>query len=466
MNPIIKSTPESSTSTRVAAYCRVSTKEEDQQNSYTAQIEYYEKYISCHSEWTLTKIYADKGISGTQAKNRTEFIKMIRQCRRHRIDLVLCKSISRFARNTVDLLNYIRELRALGVRVIFEKENIDTDDMSSELMLSLYATFAQAESESISRNITWGIEKSFQNGNVRYNFSQMLGYKMDESGKPLIIEEEAKIIREIFSLFANGTSMADIAHIMTNRKVPRRSGSTTWTRKNVQQILINEKYAGNALLQKSYTTNYLTHKRAKNTGQKPQYLIQNCHPAIIDKETYNAVQEQFRKRSMARHSISPNTANITPESPVTTNTTSESPTATNITNSSAINYTPTSTIINLYSYSQMNSTQISSHKYNLNHLLICAECESHYRRAIWRYKGHHYAVWRCGNRIENGKRYCHNSPTIHEDALHRFIIDSINEHFKLEGDNSLTIYDDSLVIELIKSITVNGNSDIIIDFIL
>ena len=184
--------------TKVAAYCRVSTEQENQQNSYATQISYYTDYITRNPDWQLVGIYADEGISGTRTKNRTQFNKMIRAARRKKIDLILCKSISRFARNTVDCLDYVRELKSLGVTVIFEKENINTSSMSSEFAISLYASFAQAESESISKNVTWGIEKAYREGNVHYRFHQMLGYRLDENGQPYIVEEEAEIVRFIF----------------------------------------------------------------------------------------------------------------------------------------------------------------------------------------------------------------------------------------------------------------------------
>ena len=429
---------------RVAAYCRVSTNEADQLNSYEAQIAYYQDYIFQHKEWRLVKIYADKGISGTQTKNRTEFKKMLRQCRMHRIDLILCKSISRFARNTVDLLEIVRELTDFGIVIRFEKENIDTSEMNSEFMISLYASFAQAESESISRNITWGIEKSFQNGIVRYNMSQTLGYRMGEDGKPVIIEAEAIIVRRIYELFADGLSLGDIARMMTSESIARRNGSTSWTRKNVQQILINEKYAGDALLQKSYTVNCLTHKRAKNTGQKPQYLIENCHPAIIEKELYERVQEQFRLRRERRlgkvdtgkealdddsnHNSEKNTDKIKNQS----HPEEASPFGVTdiIHNRSDKHFNESDEHLSksdehliesnehLLECNYLKAQLIKTHrKQSLNKVLICPYCNSHFRRVIWQYNGRHYAVWRCGARLEGGKAYCSKSPSIHEDVL-------------------------------------------------
>ena len=258
--------------TRVAAYCRVSTDQDEQQNSYQVQIAYYTDYINSKPEWTMAGIFADEGISGTQTRNRTQFNRMIRKCKQKKIDLVLCKSISRFARNTVDCLEYIRELKALGIGVIFEKENIDTLNMTSEFIISLYGSFAQAESESISKNVTWGIEKQFREGKVKYNMEKVLGYQMGSDGKPYIVEKEAEAVRKIYKLFIDGMSLQGIAEIM-------------------------EKYVGDSLLQKSYTQDCITHKRLVNYGARTKYLIHDSHVAIIDRDTYNLAQQEMSRRS-------------------------------------------------------------------------------------------------------------------------------------------------------------------------
>ena len=195
---------------RVAAYCRVSTEQEEQQNSYQVQIDYYTDLINKNKEWELAGIFADEGISGTQTKKRTEFNKMIRLCKKRKIDLVLCKSISRFARNTVDTLEYVRQLKDLGISVIFEKENINTLTMTSEFMIALYGSFAQAESESISKNVSWGVEKAFRDGRVRYNLNNLYGYRKGEDGKPEIIPEEAEVIRLIHKLYLDGLTLRQL----------------------------------------------------------------------------------------------------------------------------------------------------------------------------------------------------------------------------------------------------------------
>lgn len=365
--------------TRVAAYCRVSTDEEEQQSSYKVQISYYTDYINSNPEWKLVGIFADEGISGTQTAKRTEFNKMIKMCRRKKIDLILCKSISRFARNTVDCLDYVRELKALGIAVMFEKENINTMSATSEFAISLYASFAQAESESISRNVTWGIERGFREGKVRYFMNQTLGYRMGDDGKPHIVEEEAQHVRDIFTMFAEGYSMKEIAAEMEARGVVRRNGRSDWNRLNVNAILRNEKYVGDAVLQKWYTVDCLTHKLAVNYGQKPKYLVQNCHEGIIDRETWDKVRLELAKRS----------AN-----------------------------------------SNRGRKRADKGRYRteyaLTELLYCAHCGKPFRRTIWKFGDTKKGVWRCADRLESAKITCKKSPSLHEDKLHRSILAVIN----------------------------------------
>ena len=285
---------------RVAAYCRVSTDHEEQQNSYQVQIAYYTDLINSNPEWTLAGIFADEGISGTQTKNRTQFNKMIRKCKQKKIDLVLCKSISRFARNTVDCLEHIRELKLLGIGVMFEKENINTMTMNSEFIISLYGSFAQAESESISKNVTWGVEKSFKEGKVKYSLDKMLGFRRGEDGKPVIVEEEAEIVRYIYKLYLDGLSLKRIARRLREECIKKWNGTTDWTAVTVYGILKNEKYAGDAVLQKTYTVDCILHKQVKNNGEKDKYIVYDCHPAIISRDTYNRVQQELARRGSIR----------------------------------------------------------------------------------------------------------------------------------------------------------------------
>ena len=285
---------------RVAAYCRVSTEQEEQQNSYQVQIEYYTNLIHSKKEWTLAGIFADEGISGTQTKKRTEFNRMIRMCKQKKIDLILTKSISRFARNTVDCLEYVRQLKDLGIGVIFEKENINTLTMTSEFMIALYGSFAQAESESISKNVSFGVQMGFKEGKVRYNFKHLLGYKRGEDNTPVIVPEEAEIIGKIFDMFLDGVSMKDIARTLERQGCKTKLGKTEWTTGNIRNILTNEKYVGDVLMQKTYTVDCITHKVAKNNGERAMYLASDCHPAIIDRDTYNLVQQELARRNAKR----------------------------------------------------------------------------------------------------------------------------------------------------------------------
>jgi len=371
----------------VAAYCRVSTDQEEQQNSYHVQIEYYTNYINSNPEWTMAGIFADEGISGTQTKNRTEFKRMIRMCKKKKIDLVLCKSTSRFARNTVDCLDYIRLLKSLGIGVIFEKENINTLTAQSEFILALYSSFAQAESESISKNITLGNQMAFKEGKVRYNYKYLLGYKKGDDGKPVIIPEEAEVIRLIFKLYIDGGSTHTIAKELNAKKYPTRTKNGKWSAMLIKRILQNEKYIGDCLLQKTYTIDCISHKAVKNNGERPMYYVSDCHPAIIDKNTFNIVQQEIARRNSMR-SVSTN-----------------------------------------------NPTEQSKYcsKYALTELLICGECGTACRRCRWTSHNRNRTVWRCINRLEHGPKYC-KSPTIDEAPLHNAIVRAINEFYNCSDD--------------------------------
>ncbi|MCH5197112.1 MAG: recombinase family protein, partial [Oscillospiraceae bacterium] len=261
----------------VAAYARVSTDEEEQESSYEAQISYYTEKITANPEWKMAGIFADEGITGTQAKKRPQFLKMIELCRRKKIDLILTKSVSRFARNTVDCLNYVRELKAIGIGIIFEKENINTLLVENEMLLTIMSCFAQAESESISKNVSWGIRQSFKSGNVPIRYGTLLGYRKGADGKPEIIPEEAEIVREIYRLYLDGMSLVQIQNELTARKIPTKVGTDRWQRSTIKSILQNEKYTGDALLQKTYITDCITKKTKKNNGELPMYLVRNHH---------------------------------------------------------------------------------------------------------------------------------------------------------------------------------------------
>lgn len=281
---------------RVAAYARVSTDHEEQATSYEAQVEYYTHYIQTNPEWEFVGIFADEGITGTNTKKREGFNKMISSAKAGEIDLILTKSISRFARNTVDTLQTVRDLKALGVEVIFEKENLHTLDPKCEIMLTIMSSLAQEESRSISENIRWSMQKNMEQGKVSFNYKYFLGYRKGPDGRPEIVEEEAEIVREIYRLFLDGKGFREIARILTERQIPTPAGKTTWACSTVRSILSNEKYKGDALLQKHYTVDFLTKEQRKNKGERTQYYIENSHPAIIDRKTFDYVQEEIERR--------------------------------------------------------------------------------------------------------------------------------------------------------------------------
>lgn len=374
---------------RVAAYCRVSTDDEEQKTSYEAQIGYYTEKINSNPEWQMAGIFADEGISGTQAQKRPEFLKMIRLCRQRKIDVILTKSLSRFARNTVDSLGYIRELRALGIAVISEKENINTLTAESEMLITIMSCFAQAESESISKNVSWGVRQSFKNGNVPMQYARLLGYRKGHDGNAEIIPEEAEVVKEIYRCYLDGMSMNLIADRLNEKGLTTKGGSSPYRKMVVQRILTNEKYTGDALLQKTYVTDCITKKMRKNNGELPMYLVKNHHEPIISRSDFNRVQEEMARRS-AKRTI-----------------------ADKLTKTGQGKY---------------------SAKYALSELLICGECGEHYRRVTWTAKGFKEVKWRCVSRIQYGKKKCHSSPTVDEQALHRAIVSAINEFCEVKDD--------------------------------
>lgn len=281
---------------RVAAYARVSTDQDEQLSSYEAQVSYYTQYITEHIGWQLVEVYADEGITGTSTKHRAGFKRMIEDAKAGKIDIILTKSISRFARNTVDTLETVRQLREIGVEVRFEKERINTLDKQSEILLTIMSSLAQEESRSISENVRWGQQRSMQDGNVHMNYANTLGYRKGDDGKPEIVPEEAEIIRRMFDMFLAGSSIAEIAKTLTNEKVPTPKGKTVWSTQTVSRMLSNEKYIGDTLRQKTYTVDYLSKKVRKNNGEYPQYYIENSHPAIISRETFDMVQKEKERR--------------------------------------------------------------------------------------------------------------------------------------------------------------------------
>jgi len=283
---------------RVCAYCRVSTDEEDQQSSYDLQVKHYTDFIKNNPLWEFSGVYADEGISGTSIKNRTDFQRMIEDCDAGKIDMIITKSISRFARNTLDCLNYVRMLKGLSspVGIYFEKENIDTLDSKSELLLTILSSLAQDESRSISENVRWAIQKRYQQGKAHCPTAFFLGYDKDQNGNLIINEAQAKTVRRIYQEFLEGNGTNIIAQRLMADKIKTGKGKTKWCGNSVYRILRNEKYCGDILMQKRVTLDFLTHKRATNRGHQPQYFIADHHPAIIPKDIWKTVQIELDRR--------------------------------------------------------------------------------------------------------------------------------------------------------------------------
>ncbi|NQJ76372.1 recombinase family protein [Streptococcus suis] len=276
---------------RVAGYARVSTDHEDQATSYESQMRYYSEYINGRDDWEFVKMYSDEGISGTNTKLRTGFKAMVEDALNGKIDLIITKSVSRFARNTVDSLTTVRQLKEVGVEIYFEKENIWTLDSKGELLITIMSSLAQEESRSISENVTWGLRKQFAEGKVHFPYTNVLGFKAGEDGAIVVDQDEAKTVRYIFQQALIGKSPYHIAKDLTEQGVPSPSGKSHWNATTIKRMLKNEKYKGDALLQKTYTIDFLTKKKNINRGELPQYYVENNHEAIVDRETFDAVQQ-------------------------------------------------------------------------------------------------------------------------------------------------------------------------------
>lgn len=365
---------------RVAAYCRVSTQQEEQLNSYSVQKKYYTEKINSEPRWTLVGIFADKGITGTSTKHRDEFNKMIRMCKRGKIDMIITKSISRFARNTVDCLKYVRMLKDLNIDVYFEEQGIHSLDKGSEFYITIYGSLAQSESENISANVKWGKERSAKEGNTNFQYKNSLGYRKGSDGNPEIVPEEADIIKYIYFRFLAGDSFGTIKANLEDRKILSPGGKAEWSYSTIRSILTNEKYKGDIVINKTYVVDCISKKVKKNNGERTKYYVENNHPAIIDELTFGKVQEELARRS-SKHKVK---------------------------------QVGTKTELGKY-----------SSKYALTELLVCGECGTAYRRCTWTSGGKKRIVWRCINRLDYGKKYCRNSPTISEDIIQKAIMEVI-----------------------------------------
>lgn len=286
---------------KVAGYARVSTDSEEQQTSYEAQVDYYTHYIKSREDWEFVGVYTDEGITATNTKHRDGFKHMVKDALAGKIDLVVTKSVSRFARNTVDSLTTVRKLKEHGTEIYFEKENIFTFDSKGELLITIMSSLAQEESRSISENVTWGQRKRFADGKVSMPYKQFLGYEKGEDGTPVINEEEATIVRLIYRLFLEGKTPAGICRYLEQQGIPTPSGKQKWSQTTIDSILSNEKYKGDALLQKRFTTDFLTKKMKVNEGEVPQYYVEHSHDAIIEPLEWDMVQAEIaRRRSLGR----------------------------------------------------------------------------------------------------------------------------------------------------------------------
>jgi len=282
---------------RMAGYARVSSDSDEQQNSYEAQVDYYTTLIQANPEWDFVKVYCDEGISGTNTRHRDGFNEMVRDALDGKIDGIITKSVSRFARNTLDSIEAVRKLKEKGIDIFFEKENIHSMDGKGELLLTIMASLAQEEARNISENVTWGKRRAFEQGKVQMAYKLFLGYEKGADGQPQIVEAEAVTIRLIYAMFLEGKTYRQIADYLTGQGVPTPGGKTIWQASTVKSILQNEKYAGNAVLQKTFTVDFLSKTTKVNEGEVPQYFVENSHPAIIPQETFDLVQSEISRRA-------------------------------------------------------------------------------------------------------------------------------------------------------------------------
>ena len=364
---------------RVAAYCRVSTDSEEQETSYEAQVSHYTEYIKSKPEWQMVEVYADDGISGTNTAKRDEFNRMIADCEAGKIDLILTKSISRFSRNTLDCLKYTRKLKALNIAVFFEKENINTMDSKGEVLLTIMASLAQQESESLSANVRMGIQYRNQQGKVQINHNWFLGYTKDAEGNLVIDPEQAKIVRRSYREYLEGASFLQIKRSLEADGVPNGAGHLKWHESNIHQILTNEKYIGDALLQKTYTVSILDKKRAANNGEMPKYYVEGSHEAIIDRDVFMKVKAEIARR-----------ANLNPDG----------------------------------------KRRVYSSKYALSGMVFCGHCGDIYRRVKWNNRGCKSTVWRCVSRVLKGKMdFDCPARTVKEEVLQGAIVTAVNDAY-------------------------------------
>lgn len=364
---------------KVAAYCRVSTDSDEQELSFETQCQYYRNYINEHPNYILVDVYADEGISGTSLSRREAFNQMMDDAKDGKIDMIITKSITRFARNTVDSLNSLRTLKEYGVEVYFEMENINSLE-GSEMLITILSSLAQESSQEKSDSVKWGYQRQFEKGKVYA--ANLFGYKSNR-GELVIVEEEAKSVREIFAMYLQGFSINDIKHNLKERGIKTRRGSTEWSISTLRGMLSNEKYTGNSKNGKTYNIDFLHPKRLQNNGQAPMFLVENSHPAIISKEIFEQVQIERARRLKNKKEVDQQVSKS-----------------------------------NRGRYTSINS---------LSNKIICANCGDLYRRAVWtKRSGEKQPVWRCANRLDNGKHACNKSITLKEKELFDQLVIIIN----------------------------------------
>ena len=360
---------------RVAAYCRVSTELEEQESSYEAQVEYYTRKIQETENWKLAGIYADDGKSATNTKKRDDFKDMIKDAEGGKIDMILTKSVSRFARNTVDSLLTIRKLKEKNVAVVFEKEGVNTLDGTGEILITILSSLAQEESRNISENTRWGVVRKFEKGKVIVNHNKFMGYTKNENGDLVIVPKEAEIVRLVFRLYLEGYSAGKIAKYLEEQKIKTATGLERWHDTVVLKMLRNEKYMGDALLQKTYTVDFMTKKKVMNKGIVPQYYVEDDHEAIIPRALFLQVQEEIARRGSQ--------------------------------------------------VDCMGRRRGFSAKHCFTGLLYCAECGEQFRRIHWNNRGCKSVVWRCMTRLEK-KGACH-ARTVYEESLKQAFVEALNQ---------------------------------------
>ena len=394
---------------RVAAYCRVSTDSEEQLTSYQNQMRVYTEMIAANKEWEFAGLYADEGISGTRADKRPEFQRMIRDCQNGKIDYIITKSVSRFARNTVECLEYVRSLKAQGIGIFFEEQNIDTLKNESELYLVIYAGFAQSESESISKHITWTYRKKFEEGKVSFQYKNFLGYRKGADSQPEIVPEEAAIVERIYEMFLAGQPVKVIAQTLQAEKIEILGKNLSFSKNMIMNILRNEKYCGDCILQKTVTVDCISKTRKVNQGEAPMYIVENNHPAIISREVFNRAQEELIRRQALQAKSDKTSITATGK------------------------------------YS----------KYALTEVLQCAECGSRYRRVTWTAHGRKKIVWRCISRLDYGTKHCKDSITVEEEALHGAVVRALNRFHAEDESTYLTLMKATIG----EAIGINGGSE-------